>query len=58
MELHSIKLHSIKLHYISKMFFLKLEGLFDGSLVSSTKNEYGSDVYFFINISKIFSINI
>ena len=36
----------MELHSISKIFFLNLKGLFDGSVVSSTKNEYGSAVYF------------
>ena len=29
-----------------KRFFLNLKGLFDGSIVSLTRKEYGSEVYF------------
>ena len=36
----------MELHSISKRFFLNLKGLFGASVVSSTKNEYGSDVHF------------
>ena len=41
MELHLKELHS-KL----KNFFLNLKGLFDASVVSLTKEEYGSAVHF------------
>ena len=37
---------------IPKMFFLNLKGLFDGSVVSSTKNEYGSALYFLKRLVK------
>ena len=54
MELHSMELYSmeflylIELRSIPKMFFLNLKGLFNGSVVSSTKNEYGSAVLYFL----------
>ena len=32
--------------YYSKRFFLNLKGSFDGKVVSLTKREYGSAVYF------------
>ena len=32
--------------YYSKRFFLNLKGLSDGNVVSLTKKEYGSAVYF------------
>ena len=35
-----------------KRFFLNLKGLFDGSIVSITKNEYGSAVYFLWLLAK------
>ena len=36
----------MELHAISKRFFLNLKGLFNESVVSLTKNEYGPAVYF------------
>ena len=41
-----------------KRFFLNLKGLSDASVVSLTKNEYGSAVHFFIDIFEIFRANI
>ena len=35
-----------------KIFFLNLKGLFDGSVVSLTKNEYGSAVHFLYILAK------
>ena len=35
-----------ELHSKLKLFFLNLKGLFDASVVSLTKKEYGSSVYF------------
>ena len=40
-----------------KRFFLNLKELFDASVGSLKKNEYGSAVHF-IDISEIFSTNI
>ena len=34
------------LYFMSKRFFLNLKGSFDASIVSITKKEYGSSVYF------------
>ena len=41
-----MELHSMELHSMLERFFLSLKGLFDGSVVSLTKKEYGSEVYF------------
>ena len=41
-----MELHSRELHSMLKIFFLNLKGLFDASVVSLAKNEYGSGVYF------------
>ena len=70
MELHSIQLHSkefafkriyiqgnlhsMELHSIPKRFFLNLKGLFDVSVVSLTKKEYSSGVYFLYILAKSF----
>ena len=35
-----------------KIFFLNLKGLFDASVVSLTKNEYGSAVHFLYILAK------
>ena len=35
-----------------KRFFLNLKGLFDASIVSITKKEYGSSVYFLQILAK------
>ena len=40
--------------YYPKRFFLNFQRLSDGKVVSLTKKEYGSAVYFFENIHKIF----
>ena len=42
----------MEFHFITKMFFLNLKGLFDGSVVPLTKNEYGSAVYFLEILAK------
>ena len=42
----------MELHSIPKRFFLNLKTLFDGSVVSSTKNEYSSAVYFLQKLTK------
>ena len=39
-------LHSMELHSLSKRFFINFKVLFDESVVSLTKNECGSAVYF------------
>ena len=44
--------------YYPKRFFLNLKGSSDGNVVSLTKKEYGSLVHFFINVHKIFKVNI
>ena len=36
----------MELYTIPKTFFLNFKGLFDSSVVSLIKNEYGSAVYF------------
>ena len=36
----------MELHSMLKIFIPNLKGLFGGSVVSLTKNEYGSAVYF------------
>ena len=40
-----------------KRFLLNLKGLFDASVVSITKKEYGSAVHSPIDIGEIFSTN-
>ena len=42
----------------SKIFFLNFKGLSDDKVVSSSKKEYGSAVYVFINLYKIFKVNV
>ena len=44
--------------YYLKRFFLNLKRLSDGNVVSLTKKGYGSLVHFFVNIHKIFKVNI
>ena len=44
MELH--------LHFMLKIFFLNHKGLFDASLISITKKEYGSFVHFLQILAK------
>ena len=41
-----------------KRFFLNLKGLSDASVVSLSKKEYDSAVYFFVDLNKIFRVNI
>ena len=41
-----MEVHSRKLDSMSKRFFLNLKGLFDASVVSLTKKEYGSEGHF------------
>ena len=41
-----------------KRFFVNLERLSDCKVVSFTKKEYGSAVYFFINFHEIFKVNV
>ena len=38
--------------YILKIFFLNLKGIFDASIVSITKKEYGSSVHFLYILTK------
>ena len=42
----------------SKRFFLNLNGLSHGKVVSLTKKEYDSTAYFFIIFYKMFKVNI
>ena len=46
MELHSRKFAFYVKNIFQKGFFLNLKGLFDASIVSITKKEYGSSVHF------------
>ena len=39
-------IYYVTLKFYSKRFFLNLRGLSDGKVVSLTKKEYGSAVYF------------
>ena len=41
-----MELHLRELHSMLKRFFLNLKEVFDASVVSLTKNEYGSAVHF------------
>ena len=45
-------------YYILKRYFLNLKGLSDGSVASLTKKEYGSAVYIFLDLDKIFRANV
>ena len=48
----------IVLYIYFKRFDLYLKGFSDDKVVSLTKTEYGSSVQFFIDLYKIFKINI
>ena len=50
--MYSIELNSLKFTFYTKKDFSEPKGLFDSSVVSLTKNEYGSAVYFLYILPK------